>query len=390
MKPRRPSWLVALRVLTASVVIGLIWIGLRNCRFAAEPEPAVAPAPVTVTLVAVGDTLVHTPEIAAAWDARAKTYDFRPFFALLRPILSGADLATAVLETTLGGPEGGYTGYPRFNSPDQIAEALQWAGVDVVFTAHNHVMDRGIKGVWRTIETLDRLGLAHVGTARTPDPAARVLLREVRGVKFAFLAYTTSTNGLPVPPAQAWAVNLYDPGRVGEDVAYARRAGAEIVVCAVHYGIEYQRRPDAAQRAVVDLLLAAGVDVVLGSHPHVIQPVELRVLPSPDGGGRTAFIAYSLGNLVSNQRQRYTDCGLLVTLEAARGPGGAVRLTRAQWQPFWVHKYQAAGRPAYRIIPVDATAAAAVPADDPLLTREDRRRMAEVWEETAALLAPTE
>ena len=348
-----------------------------------RPGPAVraAPAPATIRLVAVGDTLIHQPEITAAWDPAARTYDFRPFFTELKPLLEEADLATAVLETTLGGPASGYTGYPRFNSPDQIADALQWAGVDVVFTAHNHMLDRGRQGLFRTLEYLDRLGLAHVGSARTPDPAARMVLKEANGIKVAFLAYTTATNGLPVPAESPWAVNLYRPEIVAEDVARAREAGADVVVCALHAGVEYQRQPVPEQRRIVDELLVAGVDVVLGSHPHVIEPLELRAVSGPDGTSKTAFVVYSLGNLLSNQRWRYSDCGLLVSLTLVKEPGGPARLAGTGWQALWVHKYLAGGRVKYRILPVDGRYD-----EDVLLTPADRRRLAEVREETALLL----
>ncbi|NLG85395.1 MAG: CapA family protein, partial [Firmicutes bacterium] len=238
--------------------------------FLFSPSAGVPRSPSTARLVAAGDIILHTPILNAARDAASSRYDFRPIFTYLRPFFEEADLATAVLETTLGGPESGYTGYPRFNSPAEIAEALRWAGIDLVFTAHNHSLDRGVDGVWRTLEHLDRVGLLHVGTARTPDPGARVVLREINGIRFAFLAYTTSTNGLSLPRGREWAVNLYRREQAAADVALARRLGAEAIVSARHAGVEYQRQPSQEQRTIVEELLDLGVDVVLGSHPHVI------------------------------------------------------------------------------------------------------------------------
>ncbi|MGE5549889.1 MAG: CapA family protein [Bacteroidota bacterium] len=378
----RSGYLLLFSVLILSLAASLLATGL--LQEAAAPVQPVGEPPVA-TLAAVGDTLVHTPEIAAAWDPGTKSHDFRPMFALLKPVLERADLAVAVLETTLGGPESGYTGYPRFNSPDQIADALQWAGVDVVATAHNHMLDRGAKGLFRTIDYLDRIGLAHVGSARSPDPAARFVLKEANGIRFAFLAYTTLTNGLPVPAAQPWSVNLYSQKGMAADVGAARLAGAEIVVCALHTGTEYLRQAEPAQRVLVEQIVKAGVDIVLCSHPHVIRPQELRSWLEPDGTARTAFIAYSLGNLLSNQRQRYSDCGLIVWVTVARRPDGRAQVAAARWQPLWVHKYPANGRSQFRIIPVDATTASAF-AGDKSLTAADRRRLAQVWEETLALL----
>lgn len=369
-------------VLVLSLAASLLATGLLQDLPAIGP-PAVEPA--TAILVAVGDTLVHTPEISAAWDGKTQAHDFRPMFALLKPALEQADLATAVLETTLGGSASGYTGYPRFNSPDQIADALQWAGIDVVATAHNHMLDLGGKGLFRTIDYLDRIGLAHVGSARTPDPLARIVLKETNGIRFAFLAYTTLTNGLPIPAAQPWSVNLYSQKAMTADVNLARQTGADIIVCALHTGTEYLRQPEPAQRVIAEQLIQAGVDVVLCSHPHVIRPLELRTWTQPDGSARTAFIAYSLGNLLSNQRQRYSDCGLIVWITATRGPDGKARVAAARWQPHWVHKYSANGRSQFRIIPVEAATAAAY-ADDRSFTAADRQRLAQVWEETVALI----
>lgn len=351
---------------------------------AGEPEPGA-----TVRLAAAGDVILHTPILAAAWDPAISGYDFRPIFAPVRPFLGEADFTLAVLETTLGGAERGYTGYPRFNSPAEIAEALRWAGIDLVFTAHNHSLDRGLEGLFRTLDHLDRAGLAHVGTARTPDPAARVVLREINGVRFAFLAYTTSTNGIPVPAGREWAVNLYSPAGAAADVALARRLGAEIIVCALHAGVEYRREPSAEQRAIVEELLDLGVDVVLGSHPHVIQPIAVKSHPGPDGAMRPVLVAYSLGNFLSNQRWRYSDCGLLLTLEWTKPHGGRPRLSRVLWQLVWVHKYYADGRPAFRLLPVDKRAASTYAAD-PLLGEADRARLLQAWEETKALLGPDE
>ena len=384
-KPRELLPVLGVTVLLAT--LGVLGLRIVPALRPVEADVPAEPAPTLVRLVAVGDIIMHAPIIAAARDERTGTYDFRPVFAEIEPFLSRADLAVAVLETTLGGAGRGFTGYPRFNSPDQIAEALLWAGVDVAFTAHNHMLDQGIEGLFRTVDRLDGLGLAHVGSAGTPDPAARVVLKEAGGIRFAFLSYTTSTNGLPVPAGRSWAVNLYDRELVRGDVAAARRAGAEIVVCALHAGVEYQRQPDQGQRDIAAAMVEAGVDVVLGSHPHVIEPVETRSYTGPDGIRRTAFIAYSLGNLVSNQRRRYTDCGLMVTLTAAKEQGRPARIIRACWRPLWVHKYESGGRFRFRILPVYAPSSSPYAGDESLAPAH-RERLAQVWEETLDLLGP--
>ncbi|MGQ9779289.1 MAG: CapA family protein [Bacillota bacterium] len=367
-----------------SLFLLVLAVGFLLFPWAGEPRP-----PSTARLVAAGDIILHTPILTAAWDPVSSRYDFRPIFHHVRPFFAEADLALAVLETTLGAAEGGYTGYPRFHSPAAIAEALRWAGVDLVFTAHNHALDRGVEGVFRTIDHLDRAGLLHVGTARTPDPGARVVLREINGMRFAFLAYTTSTNGLPLPAGREWAVNLYRREQAAADVALARRLGAEVIVCALHAGVEYKREPSPEQRAIVEELFTFGVDVVLGSHPHVIQPIVVKSRPGPEGISRPVLAAYSLGNFLSNQRWRYSDCGLLLDLEWEKPADGRPRLKQARWQLAWVHKYYASGRPVFRILPVDKQTLS-VYAVDPLLGEADRARLHQAWEDTRTLVGPEE
>ena len=343
-------------------------------------DPRLALLPAVATLAAVGDTIMHTPVLAAAWDPVTRTYDFRPMFQEMQPLMSQADLTMAVLETNLAGPATGYTGYPSFNTPDQIADALAWAGVDILFTAHNHMLDRGLPGIFRTVGYLDRLGLGHVGSAKTADPAARIAWKDVHGIRFAFLSYTTATNGLTVPASSLWAANLYTPQAMVADVAKARENGAEIIVCALHSGTEYLRKPDQQQLTVTREMADAGVDIILGSHPHVIQPITY--LKGPRG---EAFAAYSLGNLISNQRWRYSDCGLMLFIVAAREPGGTARVARVSWLPFWVHRYAKDGMPRFRVLPID-DARLAIYARDNLLSEADRQRLREVWQETKELI----
>lgn len=343
-------------------------------------DPRLALLPAVATLAAVGDTIMHTPILAAAWDPVAGTYDFRPMFQEMQPLMSRADVTTAVLETNLAGPATGYAGYPSFNTPDQIADALTWAGADVLFTAHNHMLDRGLPGIFRTVDYLDRLGLGHVGSAKTSDPAARIAWKNVNGIRFAFLSYTTATNGLTVPASSRWSANLYTRQAMTADVARARESGAEIIVCALHSGTEYLRKPDLQQLTVAREMVGAGVDIVLGSHPHVIQ--TMAYLKSPRG---EAFAAYSLGNLISNQRWRYSDCGLMLFITVVREPGGVAGVAQVTWLPFWVHRYEKNGLIRFRILPIDR-ARLEVYAGDTLLTEADRRRLGEVWQETKELM----
>ncbi len=338
-----------------------------------------------VTLAAVGDVIMHMPIIKSCYNATDNSYDFRPIFSEIKPELEIADLAVGVLETPLAGPELKYTGYPSFNSPASIADALQWAGLDLVFIAHNHCMDRGIAGLEKTMAHLDKIGISYVGCNNRPD-VKRYRMVETKGIKLAFLAYTTSTNGIVIPKAKQWMVNMLDYDEIAADIADAKRNGAAGIILALHTGIEYQRVPSNEQKQIVNRLLELGVDIVLGSHVHVIQPVELRTVATSEiNKARTCFVAYSLGNLLSNQRWRYSDCGLMVHLKLTKYRGeAAITITDKKLTPLWVNRYTKDDKFNYRIKLVQDA-----PSTDPDVDLEGRLRMKQVWEETMEMINET-
>ena len=307
----------------------------------------------SLTLNAVGDIVMHLPIVNSAQKPDG-SYDFRPIFKHMRPYLSQADLSVAVLETQLEAPGQKYSGYPCFNSPGAIADAIAWSGIDLVFLAHNHSMDQGFPGINQTIAYLDRIGLHHTGCNLNPQgPRYRILEKDQ--IRLAFFSYTTTTNGIPLPKGKDWAVNMLDYNRIAVDIQHAKRFGADGIVFALHTGIEYQREPTPEQLEIVEKLLALGVDIVLGSHVHVVQPIEVPIGESiVPGRHRTYFIAYSLGNFLSNQRWRYSDCGIIVSLKLVKEPTWpGIRIAGASYLPLWVYRYREKERLHYEIIPLD-------------------------------------
>ena len=288
------------------------------------------PPPRRFTLVATGDVLLHTAlweQASADAAAAGRTgHDFRPILAGIRPVVSGADVAICHMETPVAPPGGPYSSYPSFSVPPEITEALTATGYDACTTASNHTYDQGAEGVDRTLAALDASGIQHVGSARTRQEAAKTTLLDVRGPDVALLSYTYGFNGIPAPNGETWRSNPIDEARILADASTARRHGAEVVVVALHWGDEYRHDPNAQQRTFAPKLIRSpNIDLLLGHHAHVVQPVE-----SIDG----EWVVYGMGNLVSNQGSQGPEKleGLLVRFTFTETANGW-RATKAEYAP---------------------------------------------------------
>ena len=346
-------------------------------------EPAPEPEPEHARILAVGDLLMHVPLV----DASALPdggWDFTPLFEPVRPWIEGADLALANLETTLTGPAYPWSGYPSFNTPPEFARDLKAIGFDAVTNANNHSLDYDWYGVEQTIEALDEYGLPHTGTARSWEEQEEILVLEVTpNIHLAVLAYTYGTNGVPLP--DPWSVNLLDPERIAADIARARSLdGVDLVAVALHFGEEYVREPNAEQESYVDLALEAGADIILGSHPHVIQRIELRLVTDQFGRSLPRAVIFSLGNFISNQVGVAQEAGLMLLVDVKK-EAGVASVEKVSFIPTWVDPYYGDdGRARYRVVPVEQAIHAYEAGLDPLLTEADYLRLKAVWEDTLA------
>jgi poly-gamma-glutamate synthesis protein (capsule biosynthesis protein) len=282
------------------------------------------------TLVATGDVLLHPAlwdqAVADAAASGRSGLDFGPMLAALRPVVNGADVAICHMETPVAPPGGPYSGYPSFSVPQEITQALAATGYDACTTASNHTYDRGAEGTDRTLDALDAAGLDHAGSARTPQEAAATTLLEVDGVDVALVSYTFGFNGIPAPGGETWRSNLIDEARILTDAGIARQRGAEVVVVALHWGDEYRHEPNGQQDALAPRLIRSpDIDLLLGHHAHVVQPVE------PIDG---EWVVYGMGNLVSNHGSRSPERreGLLVRFTFTETPVGW-RTTAAEFAP---------------------------------------------------------
>jgi hypothetical protein len=309
----------------------------------APSRPTTAPRPDAITLAFAGDILPHgaVNEAARRFGASVgAAYDYTPMFAPLAPILTATDLPLCHLEVPLAPTPGQVSGYPSFGAPAELVAGIASAGYRGCSTASNHALDKGRAGIRATLDAFDRTGLGHTGTARTAEEAATPRIYDVQGVRVAHLSYTYGFNGIPVPTDPPWAANHIDPARIVADAEGARGAGADLVVVSVHWGTEGQPGPDAGQQAVASALAASpDIDLVVGHHAHVVQPVQRL-------NGK--FVLFGLGNQLSNQRNSAQLDGLTAIATAARDPSGRYTVTAVEAVPTWMDKR------GWRVLPIGA------------------------------------
>ncbi|MDR2627147.1 MAG: CapA family protein [Dysgonamonadaceae bacterium] len=295
-----------------------------------------------LSLIFAGDIMGHSPQFRAAYMPETKTYNYEACFKHVKPYIESADIAVANLEVPIAGQP--YSGYPRFSSPDALLDALKSAGYDVLLTANNHIVDRGKKGMERTIRHVQQRDLLHVGSYM--DKAQRdslyPLIIERKGVRLALLNYTYGTNGIPITPPNI--VNVIDTNLIKEDIQKANEKNADLKIMTVHWGEEYQPKANSEQKQLAGFFVRNGIDAVIGAHPHVVQNVEIRYredsIPIP--------VYYSLGNSISNQRKPHTNGGIMVKLTVNTH---TKTIEHSSYLPVYVHKGILDGVYQYHLIP---------------------------------------
>lgn len=299
--------------------------------------------PKKLSLFFVGDMMGHKPMIDAAFVG--DEYVYNPWFQYIKSHIQKYDFAIANLEVTLAGYP--YSGYPMFCSPDSYAKSMQENGFDFLITANNHSQDKGRKGLERTIDVLDSLKFRHTGTFKNQVERDKnyPYYWENKGVKIAFLNYSYGTNGIPVTPPNI--VNLIDTNQIKIDIRRAQKDGSQFIITTLHWGDEYKRRQNPWQDNLAQWLADNGVDAIIGMHPHVVQP--MKIIHPKNNIKKSVPVAFSLGNFISNQRDRYKNGGIGVELNL-QVLNGKVTWDNWGYYPFWV---QLGGKPrGYYIIPV--------------------------------------
>ena len=306
------------------------------------------PSSTTTAVIAVGgDIVMHTGLNTEAYSSGE--YDYTPIFGVLPDLISNADYAVCSLVSTLA--DGGtYTAYPLFRSPTSIADAISSVGFDLVNTATSHLADSYKDGIDSTLDALDAAGLNHVGTYRTQeerDSSGNRTMVDINGISVAFLAYTCDTNNVPVSgfeyAASICATDYLTGGTeidyelMDSNIAAAREAGAELVFVFMSWGTEFSTSPSDLQYEIADGLISAGADVIIGGHCRVPQPMEMRTVRLDDGTERTAFVCYSLGNLLSCQNDDYTDISAILNIEITRNDDtGETAVSGVSYRPIYM------------------------------------------------------
>lgn len=265
----------------------------------------------TASLSAVGDVLIHE---RVYLDAKTESgFDFTPMLDEVKPFLEAADITVANSESIVGGSTIGLSTYPSFNSPFEVADALKDAGIDVVSMANNHTLDRGEKAILSAINYWDQLGIRHAGAHASEAEQNELTTLTKNGITFSFLSYTYGTNGIPTPSGKDYLLNRIDKETMQRELAKAKSA-SDVVVLSLHFGNEYETMPTEEQTELAHFAAEQGADLILGHHPHVLQPVEW--IETTDG--RKSFVIYSLGNFLSGQEGLQKQIGGILHIQAVK------------------------------------------------------------------------
>ncbi|MCX7697261.1 MAG: CapA family protein [Bacteroidales bacterium] len=298
----------------------------------------------SLIFVATGDAMMHLPQLKMATDPLTGTIRFDSCFSLIRPLVKSAHLAMVNFETTLGGEP--YSGFPRFSAPIEFADAIRRTGFNIFVYANNHACDKGKVGLDGNINYAESNRLYYAGIYKSSEERNKKypLIIPFRQWKIAILNYTYGTNKIN-PPA-GYVVNYIDTFQILNDIIKAKQANPALIICAIHWGEEYQIQPNENQKQIAAFLLKHGVNIIIGSHPHVIQPVEFFI---PPGDMEKHLVAWSMGNFISNQKSIYTDGAMLLFATIYFYPNNQAKIGKVQVLPLWRFKNKIP--PGYYLIP---------------------------------------
>ena len=311
--------------------------------------------PITFTLTSLGDTLCHNTQYWDAYNSKTDEYDFSYVYEDIKNYTLSSDITIGSLETTFAGKEKGYSNYPTFNTPDSLATALKDIGVDVVSLAGNHALDYGYTGLCRTIDVFNNIGLSHLGTYKTAEDQEKILIKDVKGVKIAFINYTYGTNGIPVPSGKEFCVNLIDKDFIKKQINQAKEQNVDMIVACMHWGTEYRTTANSEQKDLANFLFENGVDVILGNHPHVLEPMEKKTITLQDGTTKDVFVVYALGNFTADQRDEITRDSAILNLTITKNSDSKISIDKVNYVPIYMYKNTNVSTHKFKILDIEKT-----------------------------------
>ncbi len=320
-----------------------------------EEDNDETPTDVTFTLSAIGDIMCHNTQYNDAYNEDTNSYDFSYVFEDISLYTKTADICVGNLETTFAGEDVGYSSYPTFNTPDSLAYELKDIGVDVLSTAGNHALDKGFDGLSRTIDVLNDADIAHLGTYQTAEEQNKPLIKYVKGIKLAFVNFTYGTNGISIPSDKQFCVNLIDEDFIKTQIEIAKNESPDIIVACMHWGNEYKTSQNSSQEELADFLFQNGVDIILGTHPHVLEPMEKRTVTLEDGSTKDGFVIYSLGNFIADQNAEYTRNSIILNLDITKHVDGAISIDNYEYVPIYMYKDTNKSKQKMKLIDINKT-----------------------------------
>lgn len=311
------------------------------------------PTDITINMSVVGDIMCHSTNFADAYNSENETYDFSKVFADIKQYISEADIAIGNLETTFAGEEIGYSGYPTFNTPAALAQNLSDLGIDVLSTANNHSLDKRYNGLVSTLDELDKVGISHTGTYRSQEEQNNILIKNVNGINIVFLSFTYGTNGIPVPNGKEYCINLIDETLILDQLTRAKSLNPDLICVNMHWGDEYKLTANATQKTLADLLFKNGVDIILGSHPHVLESMEKRTVTLEDGTVKDGFLIYSLGNFMSGQLIEDTRNSIILQLKITKHSDNTITINSYNYVPTYMYDKGTGQKDRYKILDIN-------------------------------------
>lgn len=307
----------------------------------------------TIQLSFVGDIMCHSPQFEFARIGK-DSFDFKPAFREIKKFLSKSDFTFGNLETVILGGNEKLSGYPLFNSPPELLDAVKDAGIDFLFTSNNHCNDKGIRGIENTINHIRERGIGQHGTFLSKSNRDSSLIISINEFNIGILSYTYGLNGNYLPKEKIYMASLIDTNQVKFDIDKFSQHKLDCILIYYHFGNEYSRKPSNYQKELVKKTFEYGADIIIASHPHVIQPFEYVI--KDKGKMDKGFVAYSLGNFISNQRWRYSDSGIILDLQLTKSTlTDSVWISKVDFTPTWVFKGKTSNGNEFIILPSDTS-----------------------------------